>query len=213
MSGPAITRICLIRHGETPWNADRRIQGQIDIELNAHGRRQAHAAGRWLKDEGATALYSSDLLRAWHTAQAVGADCGLTPILAPELRERRYGIFEGLTYDEAKGKHPHEYEQFEHRDPDFAFPGDGESLSALHDRVVARLKDIALAHIGETVLVVTHGGVLDIVNRFVRRVALAPARDFVIPNAGLNWISALAGRWQIDEWAVTAHLDEALDEL
>ena len=213
MSPPSITRLCLIRHGETLWNAERRIQGQTDIELNAHGRRQAHAAGRWLKDEGAAALYSSDLLRAWHTAQAVGTDCGLQPQLAPELRERRYGLFESLTYDEAKARHPDEYARFEAREPAFAFSGDGESLEDIHARVVARLQDIASAHAGQTVLVVTHGGVLDIVNRFVRGVSLSTPRDFVIPNAGLNWISVHAGMWQLDDWAVTAHLDEALDEL
>lgn len=213
MWGSAITRICLVRHGETPWNAERRIQGQTDIELNAHGRRQAHAAGRWLRDEGASALYSSDLLRAWQTAQAVGADCGLAPRLAPELRERRYGIFEGLTYDEAKVAHPEAYARFERRDPGYAFPGDGESLEDLHARVSGRLREIAALHVGETVLVVTHGGVLDIVNRFVRKVPLDAPRDFVIPNAGLNWVSVFAGRWQIDDWAVTAHLDESLDEL
>ena len=213
MFGSAITRICLIRHGETPWNSERRIQGQTDIELNAKGRRQAHAAGRWLKDERASALYSSDLLRAWQTAQAVGLDCGLTPKLAPELRERRCGILEGLRFDDAKLSHPEVYAGYELRQPDYALPGDGESLDDLHARVVARMREIAAIHVGETVLVVTHGGVLDIVNRFVRNVPLDRPRDFVIPNAGLNWVSVFAKRWQIDEWAVTAHLDESLDEL
>jgi 2,3-bisphosphoglycerate-dependent phosphoglycerate mutase len=96
------TRICLVRHGETEWNAARRIQGQIDIGLNETGVRQAEAAGRWLKTVGIVALYSSDLKRAWRTAQAIGQELGLVPLPLPELRERRYGIFEGLTYAEAK---------------------------------------------------------------------------------------------------------------
>ena len=100
------TRLCLVRHGETEWNAERRIQGQIDIGLNPGGLRQAEAAGRWLQRAGLVALYSSDLQRAWHTACAIGAATGLDPIAMPALRERRYGIFEGLTYAELAASHP-----------------------------------------------------------------------------------------------------------
>ena len=83
------TQICLVRHGETEWNAERRIQGQIDIGLNDIGRRQAVAAGRWLKSAGIVALYSSDLKRAWTTAQSIGAELGLVPASVPEMRERQ----------------------------------------------------------------------------------------------------------------------------
>lgn len=208
-----ITRFCLVRHGETPWNAERRIQGQTDIGLNQHGLRQARAVARYLRDESASALYASDLLRAWATAHALGETAGLVAQPRPDLRERRYGLFEGLTYDEAKHAHHDVYARFEHREPAFAFPGGGESLEQLHDRVVGCLRELAACHRGETLILVTHGGVLDIVNRFVRGLPLTTPRDFTIPNAGLNWISVLADNWQIDEWAITAHLDTALDEL
>ena len=208
-----ITRLCLIRHGETPWNAERRIQGQIDIDLNQHGLRQARAAGAYLHEESATALYSSDLSRAWATAHAIADASGLKAESVPELRERQYGVFEGLTYDEAKLAHPEVYARFDAREPDFAFPGGGESLVDLSHRVVSALTSIAQRHCGETVLLVTHGGVLDVVNRFVRGLPLDTPRDFTIPNAGLNWLSLVGERWQIDEWAITAHLERALDEL
>lgn len=208
-----ITRFCLVRHGETPWNAERRIQGQTDIGLNQHGLRQARAAARFLRDEEASALYASDLARAWATAHALGEAAGLAAQPRPALRERRYGVFEGLTYEEAKNAHHDLYERFERREPAFAFPGGGESLEQLHDRVVGCLNELAERHHGETLLLVTHGGVLDIVNRFVRDLPLSTPRDFTIPNAGLNWVSVLNGNWQIDEWAITAHLDAALDEL
>ena len=96
------TRICLVRHGETEWNTERRIQGHIDIGLNETGLRQAALAGRWLRDAGIAALYGSDLTRAWVTAQTIAAALGLSPVVVPEMRERCYGIFEGLTYEEAK---------------------------------------------------------------------------------------------------------------
>ena len=209
----AVTRICLVRHGETEWNAERRIQGQIDIELNATGRLQAEAAGRWLVRAGLAALYSSDLRRAWQTAKAIGAATGLEPVARPALRERRYGIFEGLTYAELQARHPEGYAAFEARDVDYDFES-GESLKAMYARVTGCLCEIAAAHPGGVVALVLHGGVLDIVNRFVRGTALQTPRDFLIPNAGLNWISCRDGQWSLDTWGDTRHLESgALDEL
>lgn len=207
------TRICLVRHGETEWNAERRLQGQIDIELNATGRRQAVAAGRWLRGAGVTALYASDLKRAWATAQAIGEALALVPVAAPEMRERCYGIFQGLTYAEAREKYPEAYAAFEARQTDCNFET-GETLSEMYRRVTTCLQRIAAAHPGENVVVVLHGGVLDIVNRFVRGSRLETPRDFLIPNAGLNWIALQNGAWHIESWAETAHLEAgALDEL
>ena len=208
-----LTRICLVRHGETEWNAERRIQGQIDIGLNETGRRQAVAAGRWLKRADIVALYSSDLKRAWTTAQAIGAEIGLTPTPLPEMRERRYGVFEGLTYDEAKARYPLGYGAFEGRNADYAFEN-GESLKTMFDRVTGKLKEVAANHVGQNVAVVLHGGVLDVINRFVRNNPLEMPRDFLIPNAGINWISVADGVWHLDTWGETDHLEPgALDEL
>ncbi len=208
-----ITRICLVRHGETEWNAERRIQGQIDIGLNETGCRQAVSAGRWLKSANIQALYSSDLKRAWTTALAIGAEIGLAPISTPEMRERRYGVFQGLTYDEARAKHPAGYAAFEGRNADYDFEN-GESLRDMFARVTGKLKDIAAAHPGQNVAVVLHGGVLDVINRFVRGNSLETPRDFLIPNAGINWISVVGGAWHLDTWGETDHLEPgALDEL
>lgn len=216
MSASPTCRICFVRHGETPWNAERRIQGHTDIGLDREGVHQAILAARWLAalPERPTVLYSSDLLRARMTAEHLARKLELPVRLAPELRERRYGFFEGLTYDEARARHPEDYAAFEHRLPDYAFPHGGESLVTFFARVTARLQAIAAAHAGETVAVVTHGGVLDIVNRFVRGNPLELPRDFHIPNAGLNWVTADAAGWRIDAWGDTRHLDHgALDEL
>lgn len=208
-----LTRICLVRHGETEWNAERRIQGQIDIELNEIGRHQAEAAGRWLLGAGIGALYSSDLRRAWATAEAIGRALGLVPQPVPEMRERRYGVFEGLTYAEAHARYPEGYAAFEGRNADYAFEN-GESLTAMYTRVTGKLQDIAAAHPGESVVVVLHGGVLDVINRFVRGNSLEMPRDFLIPNAGINWVAAVDGRWTLESWGETEHLAPgALDEL
>lgn len=208
-----LTRLCLVRHGETEWNAERRIQGQIDVDLNANGRRQAAAAGRWLRGAGIAAIYSSDLKRAWNTAQTIGAALELAPQAVRELRERNYGRFEGLTYAEAEDKFPEGYAAFEGRNAEYAFET-GESLRAMYDRVTGKLQQIAAAHPGSNLVVVLHGGVLDVINRFVRGNPLELPRDFLIPNAGLNWIAFDGQGWYIETWAETAHLEmAALDEL
>lgn len=208
-----VTRICLVRHGETEWNTARRIQGHIDIGLNATGLRQAQSAGAFLKNAEISAIYSSDLQRAWVTAQTIGTALNITPVATPEMRERCYGVFEGLTYDQAKAKFPEGYDLFERRDPDYAFEN-GESLNAMFVRVSDQLKKIAEQHVGQAVVIVLHGGVLDIINRFVRGNSLETPRDFLIPNAGLNWIATVDGLWQLESWAETKHLDVgALDEL
>jgi probable phosphoglycerate mutase len=210
---PTKTRICLVRHGETAWNAERRLQGQIDIPLNETGLRQAVGAGQWLKTAGIVALYSSDLKRARMTAEAIGQAIGLSPILTPAMRERCYGIFEGLTYPEAQTKHPAAYAAFEGRNAHYNFEN-GESLVDLYVRVTGKLQDIAAQHQGQNVAVVLHGGVLDVINRFVRGNPLEVPRDFLIPNAGLNWVAAAGGLWAIESWGETAHLAAAaLDEL
>ncbi len=207
------TKICLVRHGETAWNAQKRIQGHLDIALNAGGLAQADAAARWLARLSVAALYSSDLSRAWQTAGRIAPVLGVTPTPAPELRERRYGLFEGLTYDEAHARHPADYALFARRDPDYAIPGDGESLRQLEARVTSCLRRLAAAHSGQTIVVVTHGGVLDIVNRFVRGTPLELPRDFPVPNAGINWLTASRNTWGLDVWGETRHLSDTLDEI
>lgn len=210
---PRRTRICVVRHGETEWNAERRIQGQIDIGLNATGQRQAQAAGRWLKTAGIAALYASDLRRAWDTALAIGGALGLQPVATPELRERRYGVFEGLTYTEAAARFPEGYAAFEGRNADYAFEN-GESLKIMFARVTGKLSELAALHSGQNIALVVHGGVLDVINRFVRGNPLEMARDFLIPNAGINWVSMHDGHWALESWGETGHLiGDALDEL
>lgn len=207
-----IVRFCVVRHGETGWNAERRLQGHEDIPLNPTGEAQASATAGLLRDQAFDAAYTSDLRRAADTAAAIRA--GRTPATArADLRERHYGAFQGLTYAEAEARHPAAYAHFESRTPDEPIPGGGESLMEFHARIHAAFNAMADAHGGQTVLVVAHGGVLDILNRMARRLPLDAPRDFQIPNAALNWLQRSTDGWSIEAWAQQAHLSGARDEL
>ena len=208
-----VTRFCLIRHGETDWNVARRLQGHTDIPLNAHGLQQAELVARHLPDHPFSALYVSDLTRTRQTAAPLARRTGLLPMATPALRERHYGVLQGLSPEDMARDYPEETRQYHQRDTGFT-GGSGESLQALHDRITRLMQKIANQHRGEYVLIVTHGGVLDIVHRWVTEQPLHTPRTFPIPNAALNWLSYSQNRgWQIDAWAEQLHLDTALDEL
>lgn len=216
------TRLCLVRHGETSWNAEGRVQGQTDVPLSEVGRAQARAVANSLarstqarvRGEGTAfaALYASDLTRVVQTA-APAADALALPVrLDARLRERHYGVFERLTYLEAKERFPEDYLRFKLRDPDYDFEN-GESLSGFQARAIECLSSIAERHAGETVLVFTHGGVLEMAYRHATGKPLSSPRDFEIPNAAINWIEAGAQGWRVEGWANCAHLEAALDDL
>ena len=211
-STSAETRICLVRHGETDWNVARRIQGHLDVPLNAIGEQQAEATARALSAQRFSACYSSDLARAHRTAAYAAATLRLSPHLDATLRERHYGAFQGLTYDEAARNFPVAYARFEARETTAELPG-GESLADFAARILVALDGIAHRHRGEDVLVVTHGGVLDIAHRLAARTPLDAPRTFTIPNAALNWIAHDGDRWHILAWACQDHLGGSLDEL
>lgn len=207
-----IVRFCVVRHGETAWNTERRLQGHRDIPLNDTGEAQAIATARLLAQQHFDAAYTSDLCRAADTAAAICRErAPATP--RADLRERHYGCFQGLTYDEARTQFPADYAHFESRTPEAPIPGGGESLVQFHARIRAAFDAMADTHTGQTVLVVAHGGVLDILNRMARRQALEAPRDFKIPNAALNWLERGPQGWRIEVWAQEAHLEGARDEL
>jgi probable phosphoglycerate mutase len=208
----APTRLCFVRHGETEWNAGRRIQGQIDIPLSALGHAQARATGNALSDEGFAAIYSSDLERARQTAEATAHLAHLPLQLTPGLRERHYGVFQGLTHEEAAQRHPADYARHHARDPRFA-PAGGESLLDLAARLHETIDAIVRRHAGEAVALFTHGGVLDILHRQATGQSLTTPRDFAIPNCGINWILAANGCWTLLTWAERDHLTASRDEL
>jgi probable phosphoglycerate mutase len=203
--------LILVRHGETDWNAARRIQGSLDIPLNETGRRQARSLAAALREERLDAAWASDLARAVETARTLVADRSLRLRTTPDLRERCYGDLEGLTVGEARERFPTERSALERRDPDFAPPGGGESLRQLDARVARALDRIADAH--ARALVVAHGGVLDAAYRRAAGLPLEAPRDFPIGNATLNRIARENGRWRIVSWDERAHVETSRDEV
>ena len=153
----AATTIHLVRHGETDWNRDRRVQGHTDVPLNETGRLQAGALAARLAEVPFDAVYSSDLARALETATIVVAPRALTITTSPALREKHFGTWEGLTDVEV-------HERFlTGRGDGWGDSwgdglGDGETTEAMAERVVAAIFGIGAAHPASSVLVVTHGG-------------------------------------------------------
>jgi probable phosphoglycerate mutase len=202
-----MTELILIRHGETAWNRERRMQGQTDTPLSDIGRAQAQAVGERLARYPFAALYSSDLSRAWDTAAAIARASGHEIRREPALRERTFGVFEGLTYDEMAQRHPDVHARFATRDPDYAVPG-GESPRQFFTRSLACLENIAAAHGGDSVVVVTHGLVLDTLYRAARNMTLDEKRDAPLLNASLNTFRRTEDGWIEVSWGDVAHLAE-----
>lgn len=197
------TRICLIRHGETGWNAAKRIQGQTDIPLNEAGQAQALALARNAAHHEFAAIYSSDLCRAHATAQRLAEGRGLGIRTLPQLRERHYGIFQGVTAAEGARRYPEAHARYKARDLDYDFQT-GESLLGFAERVSEAVELMALQHSGQTIAAVCHAGVLDIVYRKATGRPLHSPRDFAIPNCALNWFRfenrGDAQEWYLESW-------------
>jgi broad specificity phosphatase PhoE len=158
-----VTTLLLVRHGETDWNAEGRLQGHTDRPLNEHGRRQAKDLAERLAGEGADAIYASDLLRAKATAEIIGTRLGLPVVIDADLREKNWGNWEGLTGDERI------HVEFE-----------GESTQAHRERMLRAVRRIVERHPGQRVVVVTHGGSLRRIQAAVNGVA-----DPVIDNCAV----------------------------
>jgi 2,3-bisphosphoglycerate-dependent phosphoglycerate mutase len=211
MPAPApFCTLCLVRHGETDWNVAHRIQGQTDTPLNSHGQEQARMAARFLRAFTFHAAWSSDLRRARDTAEVLIEGRSLSLITDERLRERRYGVFQTLLYSEAEAQYPELYARYRSRHADCDIDG-GESLRMLTSRVQDCLGQIAREHAGQQVLVVTHGGVLDVAYRLATGLPLEAPRDFLITNAAVSVIRGDGIAWQLERWNETPDT-EALDD-
>jgi 2,3-bisphosphoglycerate-dependent phosphoglycerate mutase len=206
------TRIIAIRHGETAWNVDTRIQGQLDIPLNDTGRRQANRLAAALADEPVAAIYSSDLGRAHETASAIGAARGVEVVAHTGLRERSFGMFQGRTFAEIDATWPEEAQAWRKRIPEWA-PEGGESLVQLRDRITSVAGGLAQQHVGEQIVLVAHGGVLDMLYRAATGQDLHAPRTWQLGNAAINRLLWTPDGFTLVGWADEQHLsDEAIDE-
>ncbi len=207
------TRVIAIRHGETDWNASARLQGQTDIPLNARGQDQAQRLAAALRGEPLSAIYSSDLARAAQTADAVGAVLGLPVAQDQGLRERAFGIFEGLTPTEVGLQWPEQNRRWRQRDADFG-PQGGEVLREFHARCVDTVTRLAGEHLGQSIAIVAHGGVLDCLYRAALRIDLDAPRTWTIGNATINRLLYTPAGFTVVGWSDDFHLeDDAIDEL
>ncbi|MDB5818320.1 MAG: phosphoglycerate mutase [Rhizobacter sp.] len=200
------TRILAIRHGETDWNVATRIQGQLDIGLNATGRWQAAKLAEALAGEELQAVYSSDLSRAYDTAQAVAAASGLNVVVDTGLRERAFGTFEGSSFDEIADRWPDEALRWRRRDPDFG-PAGGEVLRDFYERCVGAAERLAARHPGQHIALVAHGGVTDCLYRAAAKLDLKAPRTWKIGNASINRLLFAGGGFSMIGWSSTAHLE------
>lgn len=196
----------MIRHGETDWNVAGRLQGQLEVPLNATGRAQAARLAKRLAGQHAVepfaALYTSDLGRARETAEASSRVLGLPLSIRAELRERHFGVLSELTLLEAEARHPELHARLKVRDAVF-IPEGGESLAQVFARSLRALNAIAADHPGRQVVVITHGGVLDSAWRAATGVALNVKRDHELHNTGIHRVRVVAGRFELAGWPLS----------
>jgi probable phosphoglycerate mutase len=199
------TQVFIIRHGETEWNIANIRQGHLDSRLTPEGVAQAQALAQRLTRERFRLIYSSDLGRAMQTAQIIADATGHEIVSDPRLRERHLGIFQGLSSDEIKVKHPEEYRLHRTLGPDYVIPT-GESVRQQVARNLAYLNEIAVKHLGESIVVITHGGVLSGLFRHTFSIPFEAPRRFEFTNAGLNVFIYEEGNWFLQTWGDLSHL-------
>lgn len=202
-----MTELVLIRHGETDMNRELRFQGHVNVSLNAIGLEQARRLAARMAGEKADAVYASDLLRAQQTAEPIAGTLSLPAVAETGLREQHFGRVDGMRVDDIKRELPDAWAGWMRFEQDFAMP-EGESTRMFHARVMEAVYRVCASHPRQTIVVVTHGGVLDMIYRTARSLGLDGPRQSEIPNAGFNRIKVRQGGIDILSWADTRHLED-----
>jgi probable phosphoglycerate mutase len=202
------TRILAIRHGETTWNVDTRLQGHLDIPLNEVGLRQAsHLAQALAQRDTVDAIYASDLSRAHATASAIAQAMGQTVAVHAGLRERHFGVFQGRTFAQIEAELPEHALQWRKRVPEWTPPGGGESLVTLRERILKTVDELAAQHKGQQIVLVAHGGVMDILYRAATRLELQAPRTWQLTNTAVNRLLWTPQGLSLVGWGDTSHLE------
>ena len=193
------TEIILIRHGETEWNSQKRMQGNSNSDLSSAGQAQIQALGQWMKNVPFDHIYSSDSLRAKQTAEAITQFSGHELKIDLRLREKNLGVFEGLTSEEARERHPEVFRLFKTAGSKYVID-EGESTQQLQDRALEIVNEIRIKHPEERVLLVTHGGFIRVVMKHSLGLSLETPTRFLIRNTGVfrlvwedKWLVSLMG--------------------
>lgn len=225
---PHVTRLILVRHGETDWNQQKRFQGHMDIPLNARGIEQAYLLRARLERIAHSAelplgelydlCFTSDLSRAHHTATLLHGTHPSPLISTQSLRERHYGHFSGMTGDEMEAHDPDEFKTLRERIPNAPLTG-GENLQAFYTRIISYVAGLIEQYPLQTLLLVAHGGVLDCLYRLASQEPLSTTRSWLLPNCAMNvidWHSEKEdkGFFTVPLWADVNHLlEDAGDEV
>ena len=199
------TEIILIRHGETVWNSQQRMQGHSNSDLSSVGQAQIQALGQWMKNVPFDLIYSSDSLRAKQTAEAITQFSGHELKIDLRLREKNLGVFEGLTSEEARERHPEVFRLFKTAGSKYVID-EGESTQQLQDRALEIVDEIRIKHPEEHVLLVTHGGFIRVVMKHSLGLSLETPTRFLIRNTGvfrLVW----EDKWIVSQMGGVSHLE------
>ena len=203
----ATTRVILVRHGETLWNLEERYQGQLDSPLTETGIAQSKALAARLAREHFGALYTSDLGRAMHTAEIIAKQTGHSIATDARLREQHLGVFQGMSKKELQQKFAQEYALFKAAGPEYVVP-DGESADQACGRMLAGLRDLASRQVGDSIVVVAHGGVLTALLRDTLRIPPGAPRRFARANASWNVFTWKDQKWFLETWGDLSHLQQ-----
>jgi len=197
-------RLIGIRHGESEANAARCYSGQVDAALTARGVEQAQALGERFRGVPFDAMYCSNLSRAQKTAEAIAAHHGIEPHADPILRERDYGDMENRPFDEARERFPEFFERLRVFDTSCPIPG-GESADDVRVRVSSFVDRMLAEHLGQTVVLVAHGGILRTLFWHLMDVPFRVVRHSCCGNTSVSSF-LLRGSWTLEFWNDTAHL-------
>ena len=198
--------LLIVRHGETEWNAEGRIQGHTDIGLSENGAQQARSLGQRLADRQIDVAYSSDLKRTSETARLALGHRNVVLNETPRLREYHKGIFEGMTLTEIQTQFPDEYPKYLEKDLSYA-PGGGETTRDVSTRMASIFQEIKAEHLDETVLVVSHGGALRAAMVSLLDMPLEGNWSFVFGNCGLTMVDTFADNAVLRLFNDTSHLN------
>lgn len=209
------TDLLIIRHGETDWNALQRLQGWSDISLNKTGIDQARHLSNYLQKEYLKKIYSehglmpshiytSDLKRAIQTATPLADDLSIEIQIDINLRERNYGKLEGQNWRDALGNH----DKNKHTIPkDFSEELEVENLTIFANRIEQGLNGIVQRYPGKLVVLISHGGALDMMWRQFKGLPLNAQREILQHNTSINHVRFNDGSWQLLDWGHKAHLE------
>jgi len=204
----------MIRHGQTDWNMQKRLQGHSDTPLNENGIKQAITLAETLRNEPLSAIFSSDLQRAYKTAEEIARLHNLPVHTDPNLRERCYGAFEGMSKSEIKENHPEAHAAWNAGDPDYLFPSGkrtAESIREFYHRAINTIFQIASPYPGKKIVLIAHFGIIESAYRASQGIPLGtrPQMPKPVLNTSINRFLVSHNSIKLLQWGETEHLESS----